>query len=172
MRKLIGFTAAAILGFTLAALAGSVVTDALRHIGAVELFSGTTPIGTNSNPLSVGYNTNNTSIQPHVCGSHVYKHITTATDTEIVGRSGSTNIYVCDYSFSANAANNVYLEKSTSGTCAGLTQIDQTWYLTANQGKTNAKAFYSGLNAGASNSLCVNTSQAVNFDVAVDYDRY
>lgn len=123
-------------------------------------------------PLAVAFSTNNANTTPHVCGSHIYKHITTATDTQIVAASGSTTIYICDYSFSFNGTGNAFLEKATSGTCATLTQIDQTWYGAANLGKLAANPYYQGLNTGASAQLCVNTSAGVSFDIAVNYDQY
>jgi hypothetical protein len=117
-------------------------------------------------------NTGNLAATPHICGSAIYKHITTATDTQIVAASGSTNIYVCDYSFSFNGTGNAFLEKATSGTCATTTQIDQTWYGVANESKAAANPYYRGLNTGSSAQLCVNTSAAVPFDITVYYDQY
>ena len=86
--------------------------------------------------------------------------------------SGSTTIYVCDYSISFNGTGNIYLEKATSGTCATLTQIDMTWYGVANAGKVATIPYYQGLNTGASAQLCANTSAAVAIDIAVTYDQY
>jgi hypothetical protein len=117
-------------------------------------------------------NTGNLAATPHICGSTVFKHITTATDTQIVAASGSQTIYVCDYSFSFNGTGNAFLEKSTSGTCASPTQIDQAWYGVANMSKAAANPYYRGLNTGASAQLCVNTSAAVSFDITVHYDQY
>jgi hypothetical protein len=125
-------------------------------------------IGTVTSQVS----TNNTATTPHICGSHVFKHITTATDTQIVAASGSENIYICDYSLSFNGTGNFYLEKATSGTCATLTQIDQDWYGVANGGKIAANPYYQGLNTGSSAQLCANTSAAIAVDVAVNYDQY
>lgn len=125
-------------------------------------------IGSVSSQVSI----NNAAATPHLCGSHVFKHITTATDTQIVPASGSTNIYVCDYSISFNGTGNIYLEKAASGTCATLTQIDQAWYGVANAGKLAAKEYYHGLNTGASAQLCANTSAGVAIDISVDYDQY
>jgi hypothetical protein len=107
-----------------------------------------------------------------ICGSHVFKHITTATDTQIVAASGAQTIYVCDYDISFNGTGNIFLEKATSGTCATTTQIDLTWYGVANWGKNVGKPFYTGLNTGPSAQLCANTNAAVPVDIAVDYDQY
>lgn len=125
-------------------------------------------VGTVTAQVSTG----NAATTPHICGSHVFKHITTATDTQIVAQSGTTTIYVCDYSISFNGTGNIYLEKATSGTCGTLTQIDQAWFGVANAGKISANPYYSGLNTGASAQLCANTSAGVTIDIAVNYDQY
>lgn len=124
-------------------------------------------------PLPVqGVNTGGSTTNQHICGSHIFKHITTATDTQIVAASGSNTIYVCDYSLSFGGTGNAHLESATTGTCATLTQIDQEWYGLAGVNKLAANGLYSGLNTGASAQLCVKTSAAVSVDVAVNYDQY
>jgi hypothetical protein len=116
--------------------------------------------------------TNNTPTTPHLCGSRAFVHTTSATDTQILAASGSTNIYVCDWSVSTSAADNVYLEKSSTGTCASPTQISQAWYGGAQGGKIAANSFYRGENTGASQQLCVNTSTSGPADITVYYDQY
>jgi hypothetical protein len=117
--------------------------------------------------------TNNVGATPHICGNHVFKHITTATDTQLVAASGSTNIYVCDYSFSFGGAGNFFLEKATTGTCATLTQLTGQWYGAASSGKTDANPYYRGVSTGASAQLCVNTSTFTGpLDIDVYYDQY
>jgi hypothetical protein len=106
-----------------------------------------------------------------ICGSHVYKHITTATDTQLVAASGTRQIYICDYAISFNGTTNVYLEQATSGTCATLTQLDQTWYGVANAGKIAANPYYTGISVVAGGQLCVNNSAAVTVDISVNYDQ-
>lgn len=138
--------------------ARNLATDSTGHLSI---------IGT----ITSQWSSNNAAATPHICGSRVYKHITSATDTQIVAASGSTNIYVCDIAFSASGALNFYLEKATSGTCATLTQIDMLWTLAANEAKAVTIPFYQGLNTGASAQLCVNTS-AGNLDIVVTYDQY
>jgi hypothetical protein len=124
------------------------------------------------NALQAGVNTGGVTAAQHICGSQVFKHITTATDTQIVAQSGSKTIYVCDYSFSFGGTGNFYLEKATTGTCATLTQISQVWYGAANVAKTDANANYRGLNTGASAQLCANTSASASLDITVYYDQY
>lgn len=124
-------------------------------------------------PLPVtGVNTGGTTTNQHICGSHIFKHITTATDTQILPASGTTTIYVCDYSLSFGGTGNAYLESASSGTCGGLAQIDQAWYGLAGVNKTAANGLYSGLATPASARLCINTSAAVSVDVGVNYDQY
>jgi hypothetical protein len=161
---------------------GTTNAVALAQIGSTTTASGNGTSGAGNQRVNIAsdntafsvntVSTNNAAAQPHICGSHVFKHITTATDTQVVAASGSTTIYVCDYSISFNGTGNVYLEKATSGTCATLTQIDQAWYGVANSGKIAANPYYQGLNTGASAQLCANTSQAVTIDIAVNYDQY
>jgi hypothetical protein len=132
------------------------------------------PAGTNTIGAAYGSTSNNVNALQHVCSKHAFvSNITTATDTQIVAISGSTNIYICDYSFSAAAADNIYLESATAGSCGGSkTKLDQIWYLATNESKGSVKSLYTGLNTGASNALCVNTSTTGPFDIAVDYDQY
>lgn len=119
------------------------------------------------------FSTNNADAQPHVCGSYKYVHITSATDTQIVAASGSTTVFVCDFDFSVGSTPTIfYLEKGTSGTCGGLTQIGIVHNGSANMTAKASNAFYRGLNTGASNQLCVNTNAAGPLDIGVFYDQY
>lgn len=148
----------------------STVVAALKGLYAAVATS--IPSGTAIIGAIQSVTTNNANALPHLCGSHVFKHITSATDTQIVAASGSTTIYVCDYSISFNGTGNIFLEKATTGTCSTLTQIDQAWYGVANAGKVAAIPYYQGLNTGASAQLCANTSAGVTIDIAVNYDQY
>ena len=153
-------------GATLDAAAGSAPTNAL----AIQGISSGVNVGV-SGTVTSQFSTNNAATTPHICGTATYKHITSATDTQIIASSGSTNIYICDYEFSASAALNFYIEKSSTGTCGSPTQIGMLWTLVANQGKAAANAFYRGFNTGASQQLCVNTS-AGNLDITFYTDQY
>ena len=133
-------------------------------------FQASASIGNTS--FAAQFSTNNANATPHLCGStSPFKHITSATDTQLLAASGSNNIYICDIRFSASAALNFYLEKSSSGTCASPTQIDILITAAANEAHLPSSAFYQGLNTGASQQLCVNTS-AGNLDISVIYDQY
>jgi hypothetical protein len=131
-----------------------------------------TVVGTGTLAVQAQVNTGNSNTELHVCGKYASVHITTSTDTQLVAVSGSQTIYICDIEFSAAAAQNFYLEKSTSSTCGTLTQIGILWTLVANEIKAAANAYYRGLNTGASASLCVNTSAVAGLDVGVYYDQY
>ncbi len=125
-----------------------------------------------TNPQPVSFSIGNAQTQPHVCGStSTFKHITSATDTQLIAASGSTTIYICDIRFSASAGLNFFLEKSSSGTCGSPTQIDILVTAAANEAHLPSDAFYQGLNTGASQQLCVNTSGG-NLDISVVFDQY
>ncbi len=125
-----------------------------------------------ANAVLSGVNTNNLTTAPHICGSTATVSTSSATDTQLVAVSGSKTIYVCDYEISTAGANNVYLEKATTGTCATLTKISQTWYGGTATNKTAPNAYYRGLNTGASAQLCVNTTTTAATDITVYYDQY
>jgi hypothetical protein len=137
-----------------------------------------TPAGSNLiGKVSDQWNTGNANAQPHLCGSFVFVHITSNTDTQIVAPISLANVYICDYKFSFTGVGAFYLESSTSSSCGGtLVQTDINWTGLASTpySKTNASAFYQGLNAGASNGLCVHTSglSSTDVDVGVYYDQY
>jgi hypothetical protein len=151
---------------------------------AVDMNSGSKSAGTQrvvlatdqpalTNPQPVAFTTGNSQTQPHVCGSYKRVQITTATDTQLVANSGSTNIFVCDFEFSiGSAAVDFYLEKGTSGTCGGLTQLGIVHHGLANMTAKASNALYRGLNTGASNQLCINTNTVGPLDIGVYYDQY
>lgn len=107
-----------------------------------------------------------------MCTQYIYKHITTATDTQVLAPVAGSNIYVCDIEFSAAGADNFYLESATAASCGGsLTQLAILWTLATNESKAATNPFYRGINTGFGNGLCVNTSAAVGFDIGVFYDQ-
>jgi hypothetical protein len=106
-----------------------------------------------------------------ICKTAVFKHITTATDTQIAAAVGGLNVYICDIEISWNGTGNIFLEKSSSGTCAAPTQIGQAYYGVANTQKAHSNPFWNGQQAGVGNQLCVNSSAAVTIDVTVYFDQ-
>jgi len=132
-----------------------------------------TAVGSAGNPILAAFNIGGVSQAPRICGSHAFAHVTASGNTQIVALSSGKTVYICDYSLSdGSTATNAYLESATAASCGGtLAQIDMLWSMAANGGAKGAKAFYTGLNAGASNALCVNNSSANAFDIGVDYDQ-
>ena len=136
-----------------------------------------------TNPITSQFSTNNTATTPHICGSSAHYQASSNSDLTVVPVSGSTNIYVCDYSFEFTGVGAFYFESATTAassgsTCSGsLTQLaDNTWTGQASNpiGKSGANAFYRGLNTGASHGLCLHTTalSATTLDVTVYYDQY
>lgn len=163
------------------AAAASTSNPGLQVYNPQEHADLTAPLATQAPTNVIGgagqiVSTNNANTLAHRCGSYGFKHITTNTDTQLVAASGSTTIYVCDYSFDFTGVGAAFLEKSTTGTCGSPTQIDQTWTGTASvsTGKARQVTDYSGLNTGASAQLCVNTSglSSTSFDIGYSYDQY
>lgn len=154
-------------GNPLTGLAGSPSTYGLT----IQGMPGGTPVP------AYAFTGNNAPVQPHVCGSYAWQHITSNTDTQLVLASGTQNIYVCDIEFSFTAAGAVFLEKSATGTCVSPTQIAMAWTAqSAGQyAKGHTSPYYQGLNTGAGEQLCVNTTLLTGggtVDFAVYYDRY
>lgn len=109
----------------------------------------------------------------HVCGSHVTINPSTATDTNLVAPVAGKTVLICDYNFSVNGAQSLYLEGNTSGgTCGGtLAQIDTEWYMPSNGAKTDANAFYRGLSTTIGSGVCLHTTQAVAMSFTLYYDQ-
>ena len=75
----------------------------------------------------------------HICGQHVTVNPVTATDTLLVAAVAAKSVYVCDYAISTGAADNLFLESFTTGTCAGtVAQMDTKWFMPINGAKTDA----------------------------------
>lgn len=108
----------------------------------------------------------------HICGNHVTINPATATDTLLVALVAAKSVYICDYSFSTNGANNIFLESYTTGTCGTPVQLDTKWYLPANGAKTDANPYWRGLATPAGAGVCLNTSGAVATSFTLYYDQY
>ena len=157
---------------TVACLKGiySIVNSAVTAIEA-PLAAGYNIIG------GVSFNTGNAPVQPHICGSHYFAHITTNTDTELVPISGSTAVYICDIEFSFTGVGALYLESHTTASCGGtLAQIDMAWTALASTpySKAAGNSFYRGLGVGAGKGLCAHTTSlsSTDVDISVYYDQY
>jgi len=116
--------------------------------------------------------TNNIPTMPRLCGSYATVHITTSADTLLVApNGGKADVYVCDFEFSAAAAQNFFFEKSASTACSSATQISILWTLAANEAKAAIDPYYRGFHTGPGQNLCVNTATAsAAVDIGVYYD--
>lgn len=108
------------------------------------------------------------------CDSHVFKHITTATDTLVVELSSGKKTYICDWETDLAAGTaTVYLETATSTTCGGtLAQITGVKNLVANVGEKGSSPFYRGLSTPASDGLCAHSTGTGGFDIDVYYTQF
>ena len=106
-----------------------------------------------------------------VCKNKIIKSISAATDTQLVAAVSGKQILVCDWDISFSGSTNIYLEYSTTGTCASPTQLSQTWYGAANTGKTAASPFYRGMITPAGAQLCANTNTSTTVDITVYYSQ-
>lgn len=130
-----------------------------------------------ANALYMGASSGGDLVGVVTCGSHVFKHITTATDTNLVAGVSSQVIKVCgaSFNFSGSAAQSAYLEDSNnqSTTCSSLTQIGGL--ITGNSSSPSAAGFYNAIWGGLATSsgynLCVNTSSTGGVDVDVWYTQ-
>jgi hypothetical protein len=104
------------------------------------------------------------------CQQSAFATIGSATDTQLVAAPpAGQSIYVCDYEISTSAADNLYLETATSGTCGGSkTQIAGTYYGGADTIKPSGNPYWRGISTGAL-QLCVNSSTSGPASITVFY---
>ena len=112
------------------------------------------------------------------CDSHVFKHITSATDTLAVQGVTAKVVRICGAiaRFSGSAAQTVYLENtaSTNANCSStLTQITGAWVgnATAPSGAGFNGSFWNGLANTSGNGLCVNSSGTGGVDIDIWYEQ-
>jgi hypothetical protein len=105
------------------------------------------------------------------CDNHVFKHITTATDTLAVTGVASQTVYICGWRSRAAGVATWFLEDSTStGTCTSLTQLTGVATEAANTGETILSATWSGLKGSATgHGLCINSTGTGGVDVDIWY---
>ena len=108
------------------------------------------------------------------CDNHVFKHITSATDTNAVTGVTSQVIYICSWRSRAAGTATWFLESSnnTSGTCGSPTQLTGVATEAANTGETWGGAFWSGLKVAAANGLCINSTGTGGVDVDIWYTQF
>lgn len=109
------------------------------------------------------------------CDNHVFKHITSATDTLAVQGVASQTIYICSWRSRAAGVATWFLENtaSTNANCSStLTQITGVATEAANTGETWGSAFWSGLKNTSANGLCINSTGTGGVDVDIWYTQF
>jgi len=112
---------------------------------------------------------------PIMCDNHVFKHITSATDTVAVQGVTSQTIYVCSWRSRAAGVATWYLENtaSTNNNCSStLTQITGVATEAANTGETWGSGFWSGLKNTSGNGLCINSTGTGGVDIDIWYTQF
>ena len=108
------------------------------------------------------------------CDNHIFKHITTATDTLAVQGVASQTIYVCGWRSRAAGVATWYLENtaSTNANCSStLTQITGVATEAANTGEVNNNPLWGGLKNTSANGLCINSTGTGGVDVDIWYTQ-
>jgi hypothetical protein len=159
------------VGTDTATIAGSSPTTALAAVGAVA-----TAAAPPANAVYLGANASGAT-GGHIaglisCDSHVFKHITTATDTLAVQGVASQTIYVCSWRSRAAGVATWFLENtaSTNANCSSAnTQITGVATEAANTGETWGGNFWSGLKNTSANGLCINSTGTGGVDIDIWY---
>lgn len=109
------------------------------------------------------------------CDNHVFKHITSATDTLAVQGVASQTIRICGWRSRAAGTATWYLENtaSTNANCSStLTQITGVASEVANSGETVLASFWTGLKNTSGNGLCINSTGTGGVDVDIWYTQF
>ena len=109
------------------------------------------------------------------CDNHVFKHITSATDTMFVQGVSSQVVYVCSWRSRAAGVATWYLETEAdqSASCNGtLAQINGIATEAANTGETWGGNFWSGLKGASGYGLCSKSTGTGGVDVDVWYAQF
>ena len=109
------------------------------------------------------------------CDNHVFKHITSATDTLAVQGVASQTIYICSWRSRAAGTATWFLENTASANanCAStLTQINGVATEAANTGETWGSNFWSGLKNTSGNGLCINSTGTGGEDIDIWYTQF
>lgn len=102
------------------------------------------------------------------CNQHVFKHITTATDTVLVQGVASQTIYGCGWRSRAAGTATWYLENTASANnnCSStLTQITGVATEAANTGEVALSPFWNGFKNTAGNGVCINSTGTGGVDI-------
>lgn len=109
------------------------------------------------------------------CDKHVFKHITSATDTLAVQGVASQTIRVCGWRSRAAGVATWFLENTASANanCSSAnTQIAGVATEAANTGETILAPFWTGLANTSGNGLCINSTGTGGVDVDVWYNQF
>jgi hypothetical protein len=109
------------------------------------------------------------------CDSHVFKHITTATDTLAVQGVASQTIYICGWRSRAAGTATWFLENTASANAncsSSNTQITGVASEVANSGETMLAPFWTGLKNTAGNGLCINSTGTGGEDIDIFYTQF
>jgi hypothetical protein len=104
-----------------------------------------------------------------VCPSSATFNITTSGDHQVIAASGTTRIYICDVSFSADAPSDFKLDTGTGADCvAGTAAITGLYKQTV----TFEVPFAGQLRGTAGQALCVNFGTSVNVGGTITYVQF
>lgn len=109
------------------------------------------------------------------CDNHVFKHITTATDTLAVQGVASQTVYICGWRARAAGVATWFLENTASvnANCSStLTQITGVATEAANTGEVAYNPFWGGLKNTSANGLCISSTGTGGVDVDIWYAQF
>lgn len=147
----------------------SVSVDGGSALGGI----GTTGAAVPATAVYSGFNTGGNLTGAIRCQSSVPYDASTSGSTQLVALSSGKVIYICGFNILAGGTVNVKLVYGTGTNCAsGAGNITPAYQLTAQAGMVDDPAVYQGLNAIASNELCINASGAVAVQAIVYYTQF
>lgn len=109
------------------------------------------------------------------CDNHIFKHITTATDTLAVQGVASQTIFICGWRSRAAGTATWFLENTASANanCSStLTQITGVASEIANSGDVTYNPIWGGLKNTSGNGLCINSTGTGGVDIDVWYTQF
>jgi hypothetical protein len=109
------------------------------------------------------------------CDKHVFKHITSATDTLAVQGVASQTIRICGWRSRAAGVATWFLENTASANAncsSSNTQITGVATEAANTGETMLAAYWTGLANTSGNGLCINSTGTGGVDIDVWYNQF
>lgn len=109
------------------------------------------------------------------CDNHVFKHITSATDTLAVQGVASQTIYICGWRSRAAGTATWFLENTASANAncsSSNTQINGLAPEVANSGETMLTPFWTGLKNTSGNGLCINSTGTGGEDIDIWYAQF